>query len=94
LDRQTWRGNRAIVIINHSRFDGQGEEPVNETGKTEYLHREIDKPIEEFKRDSTRHKLLNRRLKNLLFCLTGSATILSSATLTFSPDPKIGLGTG
>lgn len=66
---------------------------MSDTGKTEHLRGEIEKLIGYFDAESTRHKLLNRRLKSLLFFLTGGATILSSAALTFAPDHSIGLGT-
>jgi hypothetical protein len=63
--------------------------------KVEFLQAELKSHIDHFKDESTRHKLLNRRLKYLLFALTGCATILSSAALRFGDaDHRAALNLG
>ena len=51
--------------------------------KSAILLKELDTLIDRFKRESEKHKLLNRRWRYLVFTLTGCAAILSAAALRF-----------
>jgi hypothetical protein len=51
--------------------------------KSAHLLKELDSLIDRFKSESEKHKLLNRRLRYLVFTLTGCAAILSAAALRF-----------
>ncbi len=61
--------------------------------KAERLRVELEGLIEKFKVESTRHKLMSRKLKYLLFALTGCATVFSSIALKFGKlEPWMDLG--
>ena len=58
----------------------------NDAGRTFSATHEV---IGRFKKESEKHKLLNRRLRYFLFGLTGFATVLSAAALQHSTDDQV-----
>jgi hypothetical protein len=61
--------------------------------KLKRLQKELDEIIEQFRNESEKHKLLNRRLRYLLFALTGCATVLSAAALEYPlVGPRLNFG--
>src|ERR1039458_1894859 len=53
--------------------------------KLEHLKDALDELIEQFGKESEKHKKLNRRLRYFLFALTGCATVLSATAVLWSP---------
>lgn len=57
------------------------------------FRKELERLVERFRRESEKHKRLYRRLRYLIFCLTGCATVLSSLALTFKDaQPWLNIG--
>src|ERR1039458_1143920 len=52
--------------------------------KLEHLKDALDELIEQFGKESEKHKKLNRRLRYFLFALTGCATVLSATAVEFA----------